>query len=151
MKAILDKAVELAFIEAKRAFEQNEVPIGAVVFSDSKIIGSAHNLVETNKNPLHHAEMLAIDNALALHRDKFLGDLNLYVTLEPCPMCAQAISFTRLKRVYFGASDPKGGGIINGAKIFNSPSCHFSPEIYPGIHEEEAAELLQRFFQGLRK
>jgi len=151
MKAILDKAVELAFIEAKLAYDQGEVPVGAVIFSNTEIIAAAHNLVETHKNPLYHAEFLAISNALTLGTDKFLSELNMYVTLEPCPMCAQAISFTRLKRVYFGASDPKSGGVINGPKIFNSSSCHFAPEIYPGIHEEAATELLQDFFRKLRK
>ncbi|QOD38800.1 nucleoside deaminase [Candidatus Wolbachia massiliensis] len=137
--------MELAIEQAKLAQKNNEVPIGAVIVSGSNIISSAHN---TSNDPTAHAEMLAIRQACKLLSTPTLYDTDMYVTLEPCPMCAQAISFARVKRLYFGAYNPKGGGIENGAKILQF--CSHIPEVYGGILETECSFLLKGFFEKLR-
>jgi tRNA(adenine34) deaminase len=139
--------MSLALAEAKAAEGRGEVPIGAVIVSaEGKVLASAGNRTRELNDPTAHAEMLAIRMACAELADERLVGCSLYVTLEPCPMCATASSFARLKRLYYGASDPKGGGIEQGARIFNQPTCHHVPEVYPGIAEAEASALLKTFF-----
>lgn len=140
----------LAFEEAEAAALRGEVPVGAVVVKDGRVLARAGNRVEETADPTAHAEMLAIRQAAALEGGPRLDGCDLYVTLEPCPMCAQAISFARLRRVYFGAYDPKGGGVEHGPRIFAQPTCHHRPDLYGGIEESRAAELLRRFFQERR-
>ena len=136
---------------AKKATEANEVPIGTVIVDASgKILAQAHNRVETDADPTAHAEMLAIRAACDTLGNKFLEDCDLYVTLEPCAMCAQAIAFARLRRVYFGAYDPKGGGVEHGARVFAQPTCHHRPEVIGGMMERECGMLLKDFFAGKR-
>ena len=141
-----------ALIQANIAIKHDEVPVGAIIIerASNKIIAKAFNQVETLNDPTAHAEILAIKEACRKKNSKFLENCDLYVTLEPCAMCAQAISLARISRLYFAAYDPKSGGVDHGAKVFKSTSCHFKPEIYGGIHEEEAAQLLQNFFKQKR-
>jgi tRNA(adenine34) deaminase len=131
---------------AKKAASAGEVPVGAVVVQNNKIIARAHNLTESKTNPTYHAEILALTKAAKKLNTNKLVECDLYVTLEPCPMCAHAISLSRIRRLYFGAFDPKGGGVENGPKIYNSSSCHHKPEVYGGILESECAEVLKNFF-----
>jgi tRNA(adenine34) deaminase len=142
--------MQFAIALAKKAAVGGEVPVGAVVVRDGKIISSAHNLVENGKDPTAHAEIVAIRSACQILQTTRLVDCDLYVTLEPCAMCAQAISFARIRRLYFGAYDEKGGGVENGARIFSQNTCHHKPEIYGGIFENECAELLKNFFAQKR-
>jgi tRNA(adenine34) deaminase len=144
--------MQTAFNLAKKASLLGEVPVGAVVVNPktNTIIAQAHNLVEAQQNPLAHAEMLAIEQALAHTAGKYLQDYDLYVTLEPCALCASAISATRIRRLYFGAYDPKTGGVCHGAHVFKSPSCHFKPEVYGGMMEQQCSQLLTEFFQERR-
>ncbi|MBI2707053.1 MAG: nucleoside deaminase [Proteobacteria bacterium] len=141
-----------ALREAEKAFSHDEVPVGAVIVDalSGEIIASAHNEMETRHDSTAHAELLAIQQACTKKGRGRLEDCDLYVTLEPCPMCAQAISFARLRRLYFGAYDPKGGGVDHGAKIFNASSCHHSPEIVGGLEEQKCAQLLKEFFEKKR-
>jgi tRNA(Arg) A34 adenosine deaminase TadA len=142
----------LALEQAKIAFDKCEVPVGAVIVNNmtQEVIAVAYNQVEARQDPTSHAELLAIKKACEVIHNKFLTNCDLYVTLEPCPMCAQAISFARIRRLYFGAYDEKFGGVENGPLIFSSSSCHFRPEIYGGIQENEAISLLKSFFLKLR-
>jgi tRNA(Arg) A34 adenosine deaminase TadA len=140
----------LALEEARAAAERGEVPVGAVILHDGKLIASAGNRTLELKDPTAHAEMLVIRAASAHLVSERLTACDLYVTLEPCAMCATAISFARLRRLYFGASDPKMGGVEHGARIFAQPTCHHSPEIYGGLREDEAATLLRSFFEARR-
>ena len=142
----------LALAEAERAGERGEVPVGAVVVEagTGAALASAGNRVEELSDPTAHAEMLALRAAAERQGAPRLTDCDLYVTLEPCPMCAAAISFARVRRLYFGASDPKGGGVEHGPRIFSQPTCHHRPEVYGGIDEARAAALLRRFFEALR-
>ena len=143
--------MELALEQARKAAEAGEVPVGAVlVDAEGAVLAATHNRVERDKDPTAHAEMLAIRQAAATRGDPRLPDCDLYVTLEPCPMCATAISFARLRRVYWGASDPKGGGVENGPRIFAQATCHHRPELIGGIAETEAAALLRDFFKARR-
>lgn len=141
-----------ALHEAERAYECHEVPVGAVIVDSHSghTIATAHNEMETLQNPLAHAEILVIQRALAIKGEGRLRECDLYVTLEPCPMCAQAISFARIRRLYFGAYDPKGGGVDHGAKIFQASSCHHVPEVIGGLEEKKCAELLINFFKEKR-
>lgn len=140
-----------ALSEARLAAERGEVPIGAVIVSPSgEVLAVAGNRTEELRDPTAHAEMLAIRAAAAALGAPRLVDCDLYVTLEPCPMCAQAISFARIRRLYWGAGDPKGGGVEHGPRIFDQPTCHHKPELYPGVGEGEAADLLRRFFKARR-
>lgn len=138
----------LALDEARAARDTGEVPVGAVVVDGTTgaVLARAGNRTEAASDPTAHAEMLAIRSAAAAVGAPRLPDCDLYVTLEPCPMCAQAISFARIRRVYFGASDPKGGGVEHGPRIFAQPTCFHRPEIYGGIGETDAAALLKDFF-----
>lgn len=138
--------MQLAIEQAMLAKQNNEVPVGAVIVQQGKVIARAHNLVETRKTPLAHAEILAIEQALSLLHTTRLNHCDLYVTLEPCTMCAGAIAHARLRRVYFGAFDPKGGAIDHGVRFFNQPTCLHHPEIYGGIAEQECQKLLKSFF-----
>jgi tRNA(Arg) A34 adenosine deaminase TadA len=143
--------MELALEQARIAASADEVPVGAVLVDASgAVLAATHNRVERDKDPTAHAEMLAIREAAAKRGDARLPDCDLYVTLEPCPMCAAAISFARLRRVYWGASDPKGGGIENGPRIFAQATCHHRPELFGGIAESDAAALLRDFFKARR-
>ena len=127
------------------------MPIGAVIVGpDGAILAAAGNRTEADRDPTAHAELLAIRMAAARLGAPRLVDCDLYVTLEPCPMCAQAISFARLRRLYYGASDPKGGGVEHGPRIFSQPSCHHRPDIYAGIGEQDAGDLLRAFFRERR-
>jgi tRNA(adenine34) deaminase len=143
--------MERALAEARAAAERGEVPIGAVIVGpDGAVLAAAGNRTEADRDPTAHAELLVVRAAARSLGQSRLVDCDLYVTLEPCPMCAQAISFARLRRVYYGAADPKGGGVEHGPRIFSQPTCHHRPEIYGGIGEREAADLLQAFFQARR-
>jgi tRNA(adenine34) deaminase len=143
--------MQLALAQAQKAASAGEVPVGAVIVGpDGKLLASTHNLVETNQDPTAHAELLALRSACEILKSPRLADCDLYVTLEPCAMCAQAIAFARIRRLYFGASDPKGGGVEHGARIFSQPTCHHKPEVYGGIGEAESALLLKNFFQNRR-
>ena len=140
-----------ALAEAEAAAARGEVPVGAVVVSaDGVVLGRAGNRTRELADPTAHAEMLAIRQACTALGSERLGDADLYVTLEPCAMCATAISFARIRRLYFGASDPKGGGVEHGACIFSQPTCHHAPEIYGGIEEVRAGALLREFFEQRR-
>jgi tRNA(adenine34) deaminase len=143
--------MERALVEARNAAQRGEVPVGCVIVGpDGQLLASAGNRTEVSRDPTAHAELLAIRVACTHLNSVRLTGCDLYVTLEPCPMCAQAISFARLRRVYYGASDPKGGGVEHGPRIFDQPTCHFRPEVYPGIGEREAGELLRAFFRERR-
>lgn len=141
----------IALEEARAAAERGEVPVGAVVVDqDRRVIAQAGNRVIETKDPTAHAEMLAIRLAAAAIKSERLIGCDLYVTLEPCPMCAQAISFARIRRLYYGARDEKGGGVDHGPRIFDHPTCHHRPEIYGGIRERDSGDLLQSFFAQRR-
>jgi tRNA(Arg) A34 adenosine deaminase TadA len=143
--------MELALAEARRAAELGETPVGAVVAApDGVIAGRGHNLVITSSDPTAHAEILAIRQACFAAKSERLPGYDLYVTLEPCAMCAAAISFARIRRLYFGAADAKGGAVEHGVRFFSAPACHHAPEIYGGIAEARAAALLKDFFRKLR-
>jgi len=140
-----------ALAEAEAAGKRGEVPVGAVVAApDGTLLGAAGNRIRELSDPSAHAEMLAIREACARLGSERLTGCDLYVTLEPCPMCAAAISFARIRRLYYGAPDPKGGGVEHGARVFNQETCHHAPEIYSGIDEARAAALLKAFFQDKR-
>jgi tRNA(Arg) A34 adenosine deaminase TadA len=143
--------MERALALARAAAQAGEVPVGAVIVGpDGQVLVEAANRTEADKDPTAHAELLAIRAAARKLGGPRLVDCDLYITLEPCPMCAQAIAFARLRRLYYGAADPKGGGVDNGPRIFAQPSCHHRPEIYGGIAEREAGDLLRAFFQERR-
>ena len=140
----------LALQEARAAAARGEVPVGAVVVRDGSVIAAAHNRPRELKDPTAHAEMLAIRAACALVGDERLSGCDLYVTLEPCAMCAAAISFARIRRLYFGAADPKGGAVEHGPRYFGQPTCHHVPETYGGIRASDSGALLQDFFAQRR-
>jgi len=143
--------MEIALEEARAAAARGEVPVGAVVTdATGAVLARAGNQVEALQDPSAHAEMLALRAAAAERGQKFLADATLWVTLEPCPMCAQAISLFRIKRLVFGAYDPKGGGVEHGPRIFAASSCHHAPEIIGGVRESQAAGLLRAFFAERR-
>lgn len=140
-----------ALDEARAAAARGEVPVGAVILGpDGAVLASAGNRTLELRDPTAHAEMLAIRAATARLGSERLSGCDLYVTLEPCPMCAGAISFARLRRLYFGAGDPKGGAVEHGVRLYASPTCHHAPDVYSGIGEREAAELLRGFFRDRR-
>ena len=142
--------MDIAFAEARAAGAADEVPVGCAIVRDGQVIARAGNRTLRDRDPTAHAEMLAIRQAAAQLGSERLVDCDLYVTLEPCAMCAAAISFARIRRLYFGAADPKGGAVEHGVKYFASPTCHHRPEVYGGIGEREAAELLRDFFAARR-
>ena len=143
--------MQRALSEAEAAASRGEVPVGAVlVDAKGQVLAADGNRVEERSDPTAHAEMLVLRAAAQKLGRPRLVDCDLYVTLEPCPMCAQAISFARIRRLYYGAGDPKGGGVAHGPRIFASTSCHHVPEVYAGIGERRAAELLRDFFRQRR-
>ncbi len=144
------KWMALALAEAKQAGERGEVPVGAVLVGGGKMIAAAGNRVEELSDPTAHAEILAIREAARLSGTPRLTGTDLYVTLEPCPMCATALSFARVERIFFGAFDAKGGGIDHGPRIFEQPTCHHRPDVFGGISEKESAALLVNFFEEKR-
>jgi len=143
--------MEIALEQARQAGARGEVPVGAVVVAaDGAVLARAGNEVEASNDPSAHAELLALRGAAALRGAKWLTDCDLMVTLEPCPMCAQAISLFRIRRLVFGAYDPKSGGVEHGARVFDAPSCHHRPVVVGGVREAEAASLLRGFFATKR-
>ncbi len=142
--------MELALEEAKQAAERGEVPVGAVIVKDGKVISSAGNRTIELGDVTAHAEILAIRAAGTKLTNERLTDCDLYVTLEPCTMCAAAISFARIRRLYFAAEDVKGGAVENGVRFYGDPSCHHAPETYSGLGESRARTLLQGFFKSRR-
>ncbi len=141
----------LALDEARAAAARGEVPVGAVVLQGERVLARAGNRTRELADPTAHAEMLAIREACGVLGSERLIGCDLYVTLEPCPMCAAAISAARVGRLYFGAADPKSGGVTVGARVFSHPQCHHVPEVYDGIGGEEAEALLKGFFAGKRR
>lgn len=139
--------MEQALEEARAAAARGEVPVGAVVVRAGRVIARAGNRTRELADPTAHAEMLAIRAACLVLDDERLTGCDLHVTLEPCPMCAAAISFARIRRLYFGAPDPKGGAVESGVRLYASPACHHAPEVYGGFREAEAAALLRDFFR----
>lgn len=151
MSGSADSLMDAALAEARAAAARGEVPVGAVVVeaATGAVLAAAGNRVEELGDATAHAEMLAL-RAASVGRGPRLTGCDLYVTLEPCPMCAQAISLARIRRLYFGAADPKSGGVEHGPRIFHATSCHHRPEVYGGIDERPAAELLKAFFAERR-
>lgn len=143
--------MELALDEAQKAAERGEVPVGAVLVKNGQVIARDGNRTLELNDPTAHAEVLVIRAACAELGTQRLPDCDLYVTLEPCPMCAGAISFARVRRLYYGASDEKGGAVDNGTRFFCQPTCHHAPEVYSGIGEKKAADVLKAFFQTKRQ
>jgi tRNA(adenine34) deaminase len=142
--------MQLAIEEARAAQDASEVPVGCVIVLADKVIARSGNRTLRDRDPTAHAEMLAIRQAAAACGSERLTDCDLYVTLEPCAMCAAAISFARIRRLYYGAEDPKGGAVANGVSFFTSPTCHHRPEVFGGISEQESATLLRGFFAARR-
>lgn len=143
--------MDLAYAEAEAAAARGEVPVGAVILDQSgRVIAAAGNRTLELRDPTAHAEILAIRQAAAHLGSERLINCDLYVTLEPCPMCATAISFARIRRLYYGASDEKGGGVDHGPRLYGQPTCHHRPEVYGGIAETRSAALLRAFFAARR-
>ncbi|WEK52300.1 MAG: nucleoside deaminase [Candidatus Kaistia colombiensis] len=142
--------MDLALDEARKAAARGEVPIGAVIVRDGAVLAADGNRTLELNDPTAHAETLAIRTACATLQSQRLPDCDLYVTLEPCPMCAAAISFARIRRLYYGAADPKGGAVESGVRFYSQPTCHHIPDVYAGIAESEAADMLRQFFRDRR-
>lgn len=142
----MDRALE----QARRAAARGEVPVGAVLVHRGEVLAADGNRTLELADPTAHAEIQVIRAACARLASQRLPECDLYVTLEPCPMCAAAISFARIRRLYFGAGDPKGGAVEHGVRFFGQPTCHHTPEVYSGLAERDAADLLRRFFQEKR-
>lgn len=142
--------MSIALEEARMAAERGEVPVGAIIVQNSSIIARAGNRIAEGRDPTAHAEIIALRLAAQKLGRERLYDCDLYVTLEPCTMCAGAISLARIKRLYFGASDEKGGAVENGARFFSLASCHHAPDVYSGFQEAECATLLRDFFASRR-
>ena len=142
--------MDLALKAAESAAISGEVPIACVVVRDNAVIATAANRTLTDRDPTAHAEILALRQAAQVIGSERLVDCDLYVTLEPCTMCAGAISFARIRRLYYGAADPKGGAVESGVRFFAQPTCHHAPDIYPAVGERDAATLLREFFQARR-
>ena len=142
--------MEMALSEARAAGARGEVPVGCVIVRDGEVVAHAGNRTLADKDPTAHAELLAIRAAASALGSERLTDCDLYVTLEPCAMCAAAMSFARIRRLYFGAADPKGGAVEHGVRFFAAATCHHRPEVYGGINESESAGLLRDFFAARR-
>jgi tRNA(adenine34) deaminase len=142
--------MDMALLEARAAGDGGEVPVGCVIVHNGEVIARAGNRTLAERDPTAHAEMIAIREASRRLRSERLDDCDLYVTLEPCAMCAGAVAFARIRRLYYGAADVKGGAVDNGVKFFASPTCHHRPEVYGGLAEAEAASLLREFFRERR-
>lgn len=143
--------MDRALSEAHAAAQRGEVPVGAIVVRGATIVGAAGNRTREFNDPTAHAEILAIREACGNLQQERLEGCDLYVTLEPCTMCAAAISFARIRRLYFAAEDAKGGAVTSGVRFFASPTCHHAPEVYPGIGEAAASSLLKSFFSERRQ
>ncbi|MDB5484715.1 MAG: tRNA-adenosine deaminase [Tardiphaga sp.] len=139
-----------ALAAARAAADAGEVPIGCVVVRDNAVIAAAGNRTLRDRDPTAHAELLALREAASKIGSERLIGCDLYVTLEPCTMCAGAISFARVRRLYYGAADPKGGAVDSGVRFFSAPTCHHAPQVYPGIGESQSAEMLRAFFKARR-
>src|SRR5271169_1685102 len=152
MASFMDKAsfMDMAIEEARAAGQRGEVPVGCVIVRAGEVIARAGNRTLADRDPTAHAELIAIRQAAAALSTERLDGCDVYVTLEPCAMCAAALSFARIRRLYYGASDPKGGAVENGVKFFASASCHHRPEIYGGLAEAAAGDLLKEFFKARR-
>ncbi len=150
---MINPFMQEALLQAEIAYKAGEVPVGAIIVDSTKnlIIAKTYNLVEKRKNPLMHAEVLAINEACAFLGDKYLVHCDLYVTLEPCAMCAAAISYAKIRRLIYAASDYKQGAVEHNGRFFTTQSCFHRPEIYPNISATPATILLQEFFKNLRK
>lgn len=149
--SLFQSHMDVALDEARAAAARGEVPVGAVVVAPGgQVVARAGNRTRERNDPTAHAEVLAIRAACAFAGSERLEGHDLYVTLEPCPMCAAAISFARIRRLYYGAADPKSGGVAQGARVFAQPQCHHVPEVYDGIGAEAAAALLRDFFAARR-
>jgi tRNA(Arg) A34 adenosine deaminase TadA len=142
--------MDLALKTAENAGKTGEVPIGCVIVRDNEVIATGGNRTLTDYDPTGHAEIVALREAAKKIGSERLVDCDLYVTLEPCTMCAGAISFARVRRLYYGAADPKGGAVESGVRFFASPTCHHAPEVYSGVGESEASRLLKAFFRERR-
>lgn len=142
--------MDMALAQAREAGAAGEVPVGCVIVRDGAVIARSGNRTLSDRDPTAHAELVAIRAAAALLGSERLDDCDLYVTLEPCAMCAGALSFARIRRLYYGAADAKGGAVENGVKFFASPSCHHRPQVYGGLAEAEASALLKDFFRERR-
>jgi tRNA(adenine34) deaminase len=142
--------MQIAIEEAHAAAARGEVPVGCVIVRGGAVVARAGNLTIADRDPTAHAELVAIRAASAALGSERLVDCDLYVTLEPCAMCATAMSFARIRRLYFGAADPKGGAVEHGVRFFAAPTCHHRPDVYGGINESECAALLKDFFQARR-
>jgi tRNA(Arg) A34 adenosine deaminase TadA len=152
MQAMPQDPMQIALNEAQAAAARGEVPVGAVVLGpDGAVLARAGNRTEADNDPTAHAEILALRAAAALRASPRLPDCDLVVTLEPCPMCAHAISLFRIRRLIFGAYDPKGGGVDHGVRVFDAPTCHHRPDIIGGVRELDAARLLRDFFRDKRQ
>ncbi len=138
--------MELALKQARAAADRGEVPVGAVIVSEGQVVAEAGNRTRELNDPTAHAEILVLRAACAAAGSERLPDHDLYVTLEPCAMCAAALAAARIRRIYYGASDPKSGGVAHGARVFSHPQAHHTPEVYDGIGAEEAERLLREFF-----
>jgi tRNA(adenine34) deaminase len=146
MASFMDMALE----EARAAGERGEVPVGCVIARDGEVLARAGNRTVAHRDPTAHAEIVAIRRAATFLASERLDACDLYVTLEPCAMCAGAVAFARIRRLYYGAADPKGGAVDSGVKFFTSPTCHHRPEVYGGLAEAEASALLKEFFKERR-
>jgi tRNA(adenine34) deaminase len=146
-----DKPMNLALAEAEAAAQRGEVPVGAVILLDGEVLARAGNRTRELDDPTAHAEMLAIREACRRIGSQRLAGASLHVTLEPCAMCAAAISFARIRRLYYGAPDPKGGAVENGVRFYSSPTCHHRPEVYSGMDEARSRALLAGFFARRRE
>ncbi len=142
--------MSLALDEARAAGARGEVPVGCIIVRDGAVVARAGNRTLADRDPTAHAEIVAIRAAAASLGSERLEDCDLYVTLEPCAMCAGAVAFARIRRLYYGAADPKGGAVDNGVQFFASPTCHHRPEVYGGLAEAEAGALLKEFFKERR-
>lgn len=142
--------MDIALEQAKLAMDRGEVPVGAVIVHGGRVLSSDGNRTRELNDPTAHAEILAIRSASNQLGSERIPNCDLYVTLEPCPMCAAAISLARIRRLYFGCEDKKSGAVENGVRFFNNPTCHHKPDVYSGLSESESAHLLRAFFQTLR-
>jgi tRNA(adenine34) deaminase len=145
-----DSFMDMALAEARAAADAGEVPVGCVIVRGGEVVARTRNRTLGDRDPTAHAEMLAIRQAAAAIGSERLVDCDLFVTLEPCTMCAGALSFARIRRLYYGAADPKGGAVESGVRFFSAPTCHHRPDVYGGIGEQESAALLRRFFAERR-
>ena len=147
----IEKYMNEALKEAKKAYQEGEVPVGCVIVHENKIIARGHNQREKTNNPTAHAEIIAIRKATKKRQSWRLEDCDIYVTIEPCAMCAGALMWSRIRTIYYGAKDPKGGAVHSSFSLYDQPGIHHHPTIVAGILEKEAAELMKKFFQERRK